>query len=365
MMAKNYLDKKMALAIKGIALILMFVHHFFTWPSWYVEGISYPQLRDFALYMEKPTRICVSVFAFLTGYVYFFAKEKNYRYSIRKITDLLLSYWSVYIPLLLFAVFAGDYQLNGKGFARELFALSVPVMMFCWYVTFYCLVMLLLPLITRLSRNHPVADTLVLVLILPLALLFGSFFVRLGVIHDAFAECCRWLPCVMMGFVFAKYELFERILDRMVYWFSSKVIRIFIWICLLCIAMAGRNVFPQKELIKRWMFDRQIYMNLNMDIVYAPLFVYSAAKLLGLLKNGLLLRIFVSIGKMSLYMWFVHCIFFNVSAEKTQRLLYMPGDPVLVLLWGLALCYMAALMFDAIVRPVQKWKNERLFAASK
>lgn len=278
-------------------------------------------------------------------------------------TDLLLSYWMVYIPLLLFAVFMGDYQLNGKEFVRELFALSVPVMMFCWYVRFYCLLMLLLPMITRLSGKQPVIDILVLVFILPLAFLFGSFFVRLGVIHDAFTECLRWLPCVMMGFVFAKHKLFEKVLDRIICCFSNKAVRVLIWIFLVCITMAGRNIFPQKELINRWMFDRQIYMNMNMDVVYAPLFVYGMANLLGLLKSGWILRMLASIGEKSLYMWFVHCIFFNVSAEKTQRLLYMPGNPVLVLIWGLSLCYLAALLFDAIVRPIQKWKNRSLFGA--
>ncbi len=64
------LSKRDSDIIKGIAIILMYVHHFFCFPTWYVDGISYPQLTGFAEFFRFPTKICVPVFAFLTGYVY-------------------------------------------------------------------------------------------------------------------------------------------------------------------------------------------------------------------------------------------------------------------------------------------------------
>lgn len=67
-MKTSYLDRPISDAIKGIALIFMFIHHFFTFPEWYVSGISYPELSLFARLFCWPLKICVSVFAFLTGY---------------------------------------------------------------------------------------------------------------------------------------------------------------------------------------------------------------------------------------------------------------------------------------------------------
>lgn len=64
------LSKRDSDIIKGIAIVLMFIHHFFCFPAWYIEGISYPQLAEFAEFFRFPTRICVSLFAFLTGYAY-------------------------------------------------------------------------------------------------------------------------------------------------------------------------------------------------------------------------------------------------------------------------------------------------------
>ena len=41
----RYLSIDCTSAIKGVAIILMIVHHFFTFPSYYIEGISYPYLK--------------------------------------------------------------------------------------------------------------------------------------------------------------------------------------------------------------------------------------------------------------------------------------------------------------------------------
>ena len=74
----NYIEKEATNYIKGIALILMFVHHFFTFPKRYINGISYPYLSKFATLMCAPLKICVPVFAFLTGYFYYFSKRCNF-----------------------------------------------------------------------------------------------------------------------------------------------------------------------------------------------------------------------------------------------------------------------------------------------
>ena len=39
-----YINKENTLAIKGIALILMFIHHFFTFPNWIISGASFPHI---------------------------------------------------------------------------------------------------------------------------------------------------------------------------------------------------------------------------------------------------------------------------------------------------------------------------------
>ncbi len=36
-----YFDKEATLIIKGIALLMMFADHFFTFPEWWIDGIQF------------------------------------------------------------------------------------------------------------------------------------------------------------------------------------------------------------------------------------------------------------------------------------------------------------------------------------
>ena len=64
-----YFDRNMTDLLKGVALIFMFVHHLFTFPSWYIDSISYPELEAFAHIFCMPFKICAgtSYFAISNG----------------------------------------------------------------------------------------------------------------------------------------------------------------------------------------------------------------------------------------------------------------------------------------------------------
>ena len=66
------ITKREGLIIKGIALIMMFFHHFFTFTEFYIDVISYPMLEQVFVFLQQPFKICVSVFAFLTGFFLLF-----------------------------------------------------------------------------------------------------------------------------------------------------------------------------------------------------------------------------------------------------------------------------------------------------
>lgn len=62
--------------------------------------------------------------------------------------------------------------------------------------------------------------------------------------------------------------------------------------------------------------------------------------------------IFMKIGDKSLLMWFVHCAFFGVTKVVFQPILYAPKWPVLVLLWGLLICYIVSRGIDCVVKRI-------------
>lgn len=137
---KKLFSKEEFLVLKGVAILLMLIHHLFTYPGWYVAGISYQYSDVFAGYFCWSTKICVGIFAFLTGYAYVYNETPDYRYAWKKIKVFLSNYWIVYIPILLLSMLGG-YQFDWKDFVLGLFGLSTNVMTFCWYVYFYLILM--------------------------------------------------------------------------------------------------------------------------------------------------------------------------------------------------------------------------------
>lgn len=359
-MKNAYMDRETTSAIKGIALIFMFIHHLFTFPGWYVEGIAYPELADFVDDFCVPLKICVPVFAFLTGFFYCSNKQKTFRYSLRKITDLYVSYWFVYIPLMLFAVVTGCWEFYPSGVVYEMLALKTPIMIFCWYVYFYAVVMLLLPLLTRADDHSPAEDVLML-LVLPVTVTSVLAYWGLdGFAYQLVIDIRDWFPCVASGYLCAKYDLFGRFFDRGVNRFRSTWAKVLIWLLLAVSAFGGRYYCQFLHLgtlnIRGGMYE----LTYTMDILYAPMFVYGAAKLLQYLRSTFLFPLLGKIGSQSMLMWFLHCMFFNVTREYTQPIAYLPGNPILVTLFTLLLCYIPAVLIDKLLKPTLKLKNKFL-----
>ena len=110
-----YFDKETTAIIKGILLILMFILHFFCFPSWYVKGIEYSKLSWLENF-QGHFQICIAGFTFLTGYLYYFAKQKKFKYVVKKWKDILIPYWLVFGLLFLIAYLTNTYSGSIKTF---------------------------------------------------------------------------------------------------------------------------------------------------------------------------------------------------------------------------------------------------------
>lgn len=358
MREKSYLSYDTSAVMKGIALIFMFIHHFFTFPNWYVEGISYPELAFLADHFCMPFKICVSVFAFLTGYFYYFAPNKNMKYSFRKITDFLIMYWMIYLPYLLAAVLLGYYDVPWTDAVLELFALKHPVMTFGWYVYFYTISMLILPVMVKLSEKNPARAVIFGILLPVIVCTVCMKKISNKMIYAVVNDMRIWFPCTAIGFIFGRFSLFENFFDDI---FKEKIKkksqRMILWLTLAVIVFIGRGYISDFTIAALTFSEEPLALSVNMDIVYAPVFIYAVANLLDCLSWKKILIPFKSIGKYSLHMWFLHCIFFNVCKEFTQPVLYLPHNPILVLLWGLLLCYAAARIVNIPAKGIVDLKN--------
>ena len=357
-MQKADFDKNTTSAIKGIALILMFIHHFFAYPEWYIESISYPDLAGYVRFFRYSAKICVPVFAFLTGYFYAYARNKSLRYSLHKITDLLISYWTVFIPILLFALMTGYREMSAFGFALGILGRNISLMTFCWYVSFYCLSMLMLPFLAKDKEPAPLKDLLLLVFMPVAASTILEGLIESSTLRTMVEEIRLWFPCIASGYLCAKYRVFDAANKHLKE--RPACLRAMLYALCMVSAMIGRYICDHLPLGSVSIFDRVLTVTINPDLVYAPLFVYGLSMTLQYTRRTFLFPVFQRIGDQSLLMWFIHCIFFNVSNGITQPILYGPGHPVLVVIFGLAICYALALILSPIADYLIQTKNHIL-----
>lgn len=238
---RSYFDHKTISIIKGIALIFMFIHHMLTCPHYFIDGISYPSLDAFAEHYQNPFKLCVSVFAFVTGYCYFFGKDKSLKYSLKKITNILIVYWMIYILFLMIAIITDTYAFDWESIIYELLAIRRPIMVFCWYVLFYCMAMFLLPFV-RCRLDAGKARAVIFGIIIPVVVC-QMIMLRFHneILVQAADQISWWFPCMATGYICARYSVFTEIMDPI---FKnnhqSMIIKALMWITMVWVAFDGR-----------------------------------------------------------------------------------------------------------------------------
>ncbi len=342
--SKNYIPKDVTNIIKGVALIFMFILHFFAHPEWYIFSVSYGFSDLFSKYFLGPLGLCVAIFAFLTGYFYTFCKNKSFKYSVDKATDLWINYFVTFIILMLVSVALGCWESSFSDFILESFGLYRPTMIFGWYVDFYIVSILILPFIYKiLSKDILVACTTGIFIPLIISSLIGiyGYLIPNEYIVDLLSNFYLWFPCIASGVIFAEYDLFYGVFDRI---FSNNIksnfVKVIVWSVLLLISFFGKYFSPEFSYI----------FGFELDFIYAPIFVYALINLVNMISNyNKWLYPFSIIGKYSLSMWFIHCVFFNTCKQYTQSILYWPNNPILVVVWGIVICLIPSIIINCLI----------------
>lgn len=78
-------DKDISMILKGIGIIAMVIYHFFAFPDFYVKEIFYPDLLPYVKFIGSLKGIIIiAIFPFITGWAYYYYKDKSYKYSLKK-----------------------------------------------------------------------------------------------------------------------------------------------------------------------------------------------------------------------------------------------------------------------------------------
>lgn len=330
----NVVDKKCVEFIKGVALSLMVTHHAFGFPYYYIDAFSHLDYGGFVYVADKIFKICVPVFAFLTSYLFVLHKDKSLRYVCYKVSLLFASYWVALIVMLLAHYFTTDFSLDICDILNEMFVIDEQVGRFSWYVWFYAVCMLILYLIAKVESLSKHASWL------------NNLVMFAGVI--VFSKCTgtgdlweyTWFPAVIMGWYIAKYDCFNKLfawLDKRIdYWqhysvgFAGLALSLLMWHALTYVPVFAARL-----------------------IAVVPFVLFSIV--LARSVPSVLSSFFAVLGRYSLFIWFIHAIFFSVvTRDVWQPLVYTYCEPWLVVPSIIAICLPVSVLLSKIQSELNK-----------
>lgn len=282
--------------IKGIAILLMIWHHasiseFYVAPE--------PFLRTWGMiHLSMGGKFCVGLFTFIIGYGYACCKNHTFGYSLTHIWKLLKQYWMlcllIFIPLG--ALFGGGNLTDFRTIVYNLAGLKFQYNLASWYVLFYVYAMLsIIPLSVAADRKpYPTLISSIMVF----GILTYAIPAKENCFFDALNRWCHYTPVLIVGYVAAKQHWIKRIPNLSAY---SYLIISLVVLAARCLVGSVKGFVT--------------------DTFFAPIFIFAIVAYLNKAEVALWVKTcFERLGKASMYMWFLHAIFYSDYTKSIFQL---------------------------------------------
>lgn len=217
-------SKNESLAMKGIAILMMYVHHFYFTPERW-EGYSidfFPLTAGSTEYIALFFKICVCIFVFITGFgMTMSIKKKDTQldvpspyllsYSKRRLVSLLSNFIFVFLLSVIVSFPTGRFtEVYGKSgsallyFVIDMFGLAklfkTPTYNGTWwYMSLAVVFIVIFPLLVRLYREYRWTFILAVALV--------PHFIGVKIADKGLL---RWILPMVVGMYCAQTGLFER-----------------------------------------------------------------------------------------------------------------------------------------------------------
>ena len=117
----------------------------------------------------------------------------------------------------------------------------------------------------------------------------------------------------------ANYNIYSRFYDKIFNKSNVKIFNLMLMYCLVIIT-----------------FISKYYLGIFDNVLIISLFMYSLTNVINSFNLGIR-KILKIVGENSMYIWFIHCAFFNVAKKYIQPIAFFPKNPILVFIWVLCL----------------------------
>ena len=250
-------DKYNSQAMKGIAILLMMFHHMYLEKSRFEPyNVSFaPFTADKIMYIARTFKICVPIYAFITGYGLYLSYKNNtstpVRWTGKRLMKTMSGFWIIWLfSVAFFLVWngytitrycrSGNKAVDLAGVVIDFLGLSkllgTPTLNGTWwYMSAAIIFIICVPLFMKQEEN------LILILVAVAALprvLSLNVMGRSGIY--------AFLPALLMGMCVSKYDLFNR-------WFQvwnhggKKIIKFLLEFLLVFILYKAYRFLPLKS----------------------------------------------------------------------------------------------------------------------
>lgn len=357
----NYkFTKNDTLIAKGVAIILMYIHHLFYFDERIKDGNYYVSIGSLwgakaEFFWGSFGKLCVCMFIFLSGYATYKTYVSKGR-TFNFINNKIIKFYKIY--LIVFAIFIPmGYLLNKLDFGvfefvNNLLLLKSSYNSEWWFARPFIVLMFLFPLIIKVfdtSETDKVKSVLaidalkvivtaiVITTILPNILeidFFEPF--RETQYYIILIETLSLLPGFLSGCLFAKYDLYEKYNLLLKNNLINVLVSVFVILAV---------------------FDLKCTTGVDMDYdyLYVPIFIISCTSIINRVKY--INNAVISIGKLSTYMWLIHSFF---CYYYFQSFIFIWHNPIIILSWLLIVTYAASFVIDRCVKFADKLIKNKL-----
>lgn len=309
--------------VKGVAIIMMIAHHCFAFPAFWLDvfctgAITAEICENF--------KICVSLFAFITGYGFYVGKECSVKDIIVKLLHFLGQYW-LQLFLIFIPIASIGYSFSAKKIFFNLFALYDNIMLFAWYVFFHCLVLVTFPLVKRVLRHGLLFD-LAMILAGGYCVTVLLYFLPSDTpLISMLLDCSIYYPVVGIGYLTARDNLLNRVNEKSHIKVPTAVV------------LVGAVLLLRAKV--------SVIKGFSFDVFYTPLLILALCQLLE--KCRFFHPILAFLGKHSFHMWLFHSVFFSAyTREVVQPLINWTDVPILRFVMVVVMSAMAAVLLDKL-----------------
>ncbi len=323
------IDKKDSRILKGIAIIGMFILHFWAYEGWLYPNVSIDGFLPKSIYVAIGAfgNFCVSLFAFLTGYSFFAVQDKwkNLKTRIKNMIEFLVYYWIYEIIFLLIGISQNCVIPDFKIIILNMFGIKTGVGMpyvnvpFAWYVSFYLFVILIYPLFQWLMRK-PALLSIIIALVM--------YFISIKYLDNA-----KTIISVFGGFLYAKC-MKEISIKKYI------ILELFLGFVTLLLKIIAPNVF----LDFFGLFYTFLIVGINTIVKHY-------------LNNNSIIKgmrfILQQLGIHSMGMWYISGMFF-VLGESIQKIVYFHKEPFIIVIWAILFSFIIVFLIDEIFDLIKK-----------